>query len=633
MKSRATLILVALVVIVGLIVVWDHYKGTSTEEAAEKGKHILSFKSDDVTRLELAHTNQTIVLEKSGDKWDIKKPLSVPADGGAVNSILSDLEFADRDRTLSEKELKDVNPADFGLDHPRIRVTLQGKKGPMTLLVGRETPTKDAVYVQLQGQKQIDITPKSLLDRLNTSLDTLRSHVAVEFTPSAATRLELKSVDRVIELAKTAAKTNAEPRWAIIRPLAARADQGRVSELLTDLSDLRIQDFLSEDPKDVHTYQLEDPEREVTAWTGDVGNTLLIGHALTNDPTKVYAKLKSADSIFTVSTEQAKKFAIQINDLRDPHVLAFSQPDVFGIDLLQGTNTVSIERGDKGWKVAGATPMPAEESIVEQTLKGLSDLTVKRFAADVAIDLDKFGLAAPMAAVTLRGEGTNAIAQLLIGGLDDSHTLRYVKRADEPFIYGVESNALEWLPANALAVRARRLAEIQPEQIKKLTIQKGSSRAILERDAQNKWRLVEPAQGVLDSDSLQRLLETVAQLSAEKFLSEGRDNLAEYGLDTPEFTLAAQTGDKTYTIALGKPLDGGLQSALWSDPPLVFTVAMAELGPVTKQIVTTIPAAAASTPTNTPHAAEVATPSVAAVSPTNAVPAATNVAPVTTPLR
>ena len=618
-------------VIVGLIVVWDHYKGTSTEEAAEKGKHILSFKSDDVTRLELAHTNQTIVLERSGDKWDIKQPLSVRADGGAVNSILSDLEFAERDRTLSEKELKDVNLADFGLDHPRISVTLQRKKGPMTLLVGRETPTKDAVYVQLQGQKQIDITPKSLLDRLNTSLDNLRSHVAVEFTPSAATRLELKSV----ELAKTAAKTNPESfrGWAIIRPLAARADQGRVSELLTDLSDLRIQDFVSEDPKDVHTYQLEDPEREVTAWTGDAGKTLLIGHALTNDPTKVYAKLKSADSIFTVSTEQAKKFAIQINDLRDPHVLAFSQPDVFGIDLLQGTNKVSIERGDKGWKVAGPTPWPAEESIVEQTLKGLSDLTVKRFAADVAIDLDKFGLTTPMAAVTLRGEGTNAIAQLLIGGLDDSHTLRYVKRADEPFIYGVESNALEWLPANGLAVRARRLAEIQPEQIKKLTIQTGSSRTILERDAQNKWRLVEPAQGVLDNDSLQRLVETVAQLRAEKFLREGRDNLAEYGLDTPEFTLAAQTGDKTYTLALGKPLDGGLQYALWSDPPLVFAVATAELGPITKQIVTTTPASAASTPTNTLLAAEVATPSVAAVSPTNAVPAATNVAPVTTPPR
>jgi hypothetical protein len=138
---------------------------------------------------------------------------------------------------------------------------------------------------------------------------------------------------------------------------------------------------------------------------------------------------------------------------------------------------------------------------------------------------------------------------------------------------------------------------------------------------------------VLDNDSLQRLLETVAQLRAEKFLREGRDNLAEYGLDTPEFTLAAQTGDKTYTLALGKPLDGGLQYALWSDPPLVFTVATAELGPITKQIVTTIPAAAASTPTNTLHAAEVAAPSVAAVSPTNAVPAATNVAPVTTPPR
>jgi hypothetical protein len=599
MKSRTTLILVVLAAVVGLVVVWDQYKGTSTEQAREQGKRVLNFKSEDVTRLELAYTNRTVVLEKSGDKWNLRQPLSARADAATVSSILSDLEFAQRDRTLSGEDLKGVDLSEYGLDRPQIRVTMQYKQGPITLLVGRETPTRDAVYVQLQGRKEIAITPKSLLDRLNTSVDSLRSHVAVEFTPSAVARLELKSADRVIELAKTASTTNAEPRWTIVRPLAARADQRKISELLADLGELQIQSFVSEDAKDVHTYQLEEPQREVTVSAGDVGKTLLIGHAPTNDPNNVYAKLKSSDSIFTVAAEPTRKFAVQINELRDPRVLSFSQSNVAGIDVLQGTTKISLERGAKGWKVSAPVPMAADESGVDRILTGLGDLTVAQFV-DVAVDLDKYGLAAPTAMVALREQSTNLIAQLLVGGLDGSHTMRYVKRGDEPFIYGVESNAFDWLPANALAVRDRRLSDLQPEQIKKLTIQKRSGPAIVERDAQNKWRLVEPAQGVLDNDALQRLLDAFAQLRAEKFLREGLENLAEYGLEAPELTVIAQAGDKAYTLALGKPAEEGLQYALWSDPPLVFKATTADLAPMLHVIVTRTNAVAASALTNLP---------------------------------
>jgi len=627
MKSRTTWILMVLLIAVGLVVVWDHYKGTSTDEAAQKGKRILDFKSDDVTRLEFVHTNHTIVIEKSGDNWNIKQPLSVRADASAVNSILSDLEFAERDRALGEKDLSGVNLADFGFDHPQIRATLLAKKGPMTLLVGRETPTKDAIYVQLLGRKQIDVTPKSLLDRLNASVDNLRSRVVVEFTPSAATRLELKSIDRVIELAKTTATTNAEPRWAIVRPLAVRADQSNVSELLTDLSELRVQDFVSEDPKDMHTYQLEDPQHEVTVWTGDIGKTLLIGRPLTNDQSKVYSKLKSADSIFTVSVEQAKKFATQINDLRDRHVLTFSQPDVRGIELVRGAEKTVLAHTNDGWNITNPVAVAAEESKVTGFLDKLSDLTATQFVADVATDLDKYGLAAPMATITLVGNGTNMLTQLIVGGSSESNAVRYVKRGDEPFIYGVGTDIVEWLPSGPLALRIRRIAKLKPEQITKLTLQKANSRIALERGSDGKWKLLEPPQGVLDNDALKRLLGAYTQLQAVDFVRQGRDDLGGYGLDAPEFTLSAQFGDKTYTLALGKPAEGGLRYALWSDPPLVFTVGTGELEPITKLIVTTPSAAGTATATHAVPSVEVTTPA-ATPSSTDVVPATSNAAPV-----
>jgi hypothetical protein len=473
---------------------------------------------------------------------------------------------------------------------PRLRVTLTKKIEPVTLLVGNETPTKDALYVQLDGSKRVYVTRKSLFDRLNTGLDGLRSRVAVEFTPATATRLEIRSVDRAIELAKSATKTNTEPRWAIVRPLAARADQHKVGELVTALNDLRIQDFVSEDPKDVHTFQLEDPEREVTVWTGDAGQTLLLGRALTNDASKVYAKLKAADSIFTVSAEAAKKFAVQINDLRDAHVLTFNETDVRGIELVRGAGKISLTRTGETWELTAPVTIAAEDAAVREMLTHLEALSAKQFVADVATDLDKYGLATPAVTVTLQGEATNVLAQLLVGGLDDTHALRYVKRADEPFIYGIESNAVDWLPASALPLRTRKLTDIQPDQIKKLTIQKGPGQTILERDAQNQWKLVQPVQGALDNDGLKQLLDAFCQLRALEFVN---GNLVEYELNTPGVSVTAVAGEKNYTISLGKAPDATRRYASWSEPPLVCLIDSATANTLSKDLVST------PSPTNT----------------------------------
>jgi hypothetical protein len=622
MKSRTTLFLVLIALVVGALAALDYYRGTSTQELLTKSKRVLDFQSKDIIGLKIDLTNQVYTLERSGDRWQLKQPLNVRANYSTVSSILDELEFAERSRSIAEKELKGLTSKEFGLQNPRVRLTLQNKKGSLVLLVGNETPTKDAVYAQLQGKKDVLVVPKSIYERLDRTLDDLRDRTVVDFQPASATRVEIKSADRAIELAKSAVTTNAEPRWALTRPLAARADPRKVSELLSDLSGLRVTDFVSEDPKDIHTYQLDEPEREVTVWTGESGKTLQIGRASTNDPGKVYAKLKSTDSIYTVPAVSVQKFAIQANDLRDAQVLVFSEGDVQGIEVLHGTDKISLVHTDATWRIAAPVAVAADEAAVQQLLKHVGGLSARQFTANVATDLDKYGLAAPLATVTLRGDGTNLLAQLLVGTLDASNTVRFVKRVDEPFVYGVETNITGWLSVNYLALRARELVDLKPDQITKLTIEKKSGKVTLQREADKKWKLVNPVQGVIDNDALQRLLNELASLPAEEFVREGRDNLAEYGLDQPEVTLSATVGDKTYTLMLGKLQDAERQYAFWSDPPLVFTIGSSRANTLSRDVVTPSkpPSAPASTNispgTGASPASQVITPPAALV-PTN----------------
>jgi hypothetical protein len=600
MKSRTTLVLVLVALVLGGLVALDRYRGTSTDDARKRSKRLLNFESKDITGLKIDFTNRVYALEKAGELWQIKQPLRVRANYSTVSSIFDELEFSERARAIPEKELKSMNLADFGLQNPRIRLTLYSKREPIILLVGNETPTKDAVYVQLQGEKNVLVAPRSIYDRLNRTLDDLRDRLVIDFQPASATRIEIKSADRAIELAKSGASTNAESRWALTRPLAARADQRKVGELLADLAGLQVTDFVSDDPKDLHTYQLDEPEREVTVWTGESGKTVMLGRALTNDTSEVYAKLRSADSIYTVPSSIAQKLAVQANGLRDPQVLAFSEDNVRGIDLLHGTDRISLVHTDGAWKITTPLVVAADEAAVRQLLGHLSGLSVRQFAADVATDLDKYGLAAPMATVSLRGQGSNAVAQLLVGALDASNTVRFVKRADEPFVYGVDTNIVSWLPANYLALRSRLVADVKADEITKLVIEKKTGKVVLQRGMDRKWKLVEPAQGVLDNDALQYALEEFAALRAEDFIREGRDNLAEYGLEEPEVTFIATAGDKTHTLALGKLQSPERKYALGSDPPLVFTVETSAANTLTKDLVTPPSPPPASVSTNNP---------------------------------
>ena len=600
MKSRTTLVLVPVVLVLGGLVILDHYQGTSTDEALKRNKRVLNFDPKDITGLKIDLTNQVYALEKAGELWQIKQPLRVRANYSTISSILDELEFVERTRAIPEKELKGMDLASFGLQNPRIRLTMHGKQEPIVLLVGNETPTKDAVYVQLQGKKSVLVAPQSIYERLNRTLDDLRDRTVIDFQPASATRIEIKSAARVIELARSGASTNAAPRWALTRPLAARADQRKASELLADLGGLQVLDFVSEDPKDLHTYQLDEPEREVTVWSGESGKTLMLGRSLTNDASKVYAKLKSADSSYTVPSSIAQKLAVQANDLRDPQVLAFSEDNVRGIDLLHGTDRIFLVHTDSTWKITTPLVVSADEAAVQQLLSRLRGLSVRQFTADVATDLDKYGLAAPMATVTLRGPGSNAVAQLLVGSLDASNTIRFVKCADEPFVYGVETNIVSWLPANYLALRVRLVADVKADEITKLVIEKKTGKVVLQRGMDKKWKLVEPAHGVLDNDALQYALGEFAALRAEDFIREGRDNLAEYGLEEPEVTFIATAGDKTHTLTLGKLQDSERQYALWNDPALVFTVSTSAANTLTKDVVTPPRPPLSSVSTNNP---------------------------------
>ncbi|MCS7049756.1 MAG: DUF4340 domain-containing protein [Verrucomicrobiae bacterium] len=456
MNARTTLILAIVVALVGAFVWWDYKKGVPTDKRREQSRRLTDLKSDQVTRLELIFTNQTIVLEKKDNRWHLREPLAYRADSGTVNSILDGLEFAEKKRTLSAEEVAGLDRNELGLVNPRLQVAWQTATGRRVLRLGAETPTGDAFYAQFDGQPEVHIAEEYLFDRLNRTVNDLRDRTVLDFDPATTLRCEIKNGDRVLEFARSGGDT-ASP-WTVVRPVSARADQRAVSDLLSQLSRLRVQEFASDNPADLARYRLDEPAREITISRSGVEGvlTLLVSTPDPQNAGRTYAKLKTADAILALNTTDLPAAELNVADYRDRRVLVFDENAVEGIEVLRGSDRLVLTKTNADWQVTVPAVQSADRERVQSLLGKLRDLRVDQFVADVATDLEPYGLATPAAVVRLQGSGTNIIASLMMSTPDVARGLCLVKRDDEPFIYGVTTNLPAWLPSHPLDVRPRR---------------------------------------------------------------------------------------------------------------------------------------------------------------------------------
>ena len=173
--------------------------------------------------------------------------------------------------------------------------------------------------------------------------------------------------------------------------------------------------------------------------------------------------------------------------------------------------------------------------------------------------------------VTLTGAGTNV---LLVGSMDDSNTMCFVKCAGEEFIYGVETNLLEQLPANYGTLRSRSVFNFQAEKITKLV----TDNVTVARET-GKWRLVSPTTGTLDTNAVQTVVEAFAKLKAESFGRPKAEPDAELG-----YIIRATVGDITHWLAVAS--DGQIAA---SSAELTFQLPASVVATLTNSVLAAKP--------------------------------------------
>src|SRR3954469_20861023 len=210
MNFKTTLILIALLAVVGAFVAYDRLSGRDKEnvETAADSKKLFDVKDkDDVSSVTIKSLDDgEIVLTKTSDtnKWRMTKPVDAAAEGWQVDSLVRDL--------IALESKAAVDPKDKGLDKPKFHIEIAAKGGKLLKFdVGDKNAMGD-LYVKVEGKKDADVVSADVYDRLSKPAGELRDKQLVTTPSTDIKQLTIDSEGQKLVLQKKGAA------WELVEP-------------------------------------------------------------------------------------------------------------------------------------------------------------------------------------------------------------------------------------------------------------------------------------------------------------------------------------------------------------------------------------------------------------------------------
>ena len=198
-------------------------------------------------------------LQKTGDHWDIVKPLRTHADDQKVSDMIAQVTTARIEQFVAD-DSGDLHP--YGLAEPRGSLTLfaQGDKQGQTLRIGSvPEKEKEQVYVRFSPRGFVYTLPKKIAEILNNKPNDLRDRHLV--------RIDTKILDRLTIDAPGKGKTllaRKDENWTIASCNNAPANLSEVRRLIDALQNEQVTKFVEDVASNLPKYGLDKPQLTVT---------------------------------------------------------------------------------------------------------------------------------------------------------------------------------------------------------------------------------------------------------------------------------------------------------------------------------------------------------------------------------
>jgi len=537
MNVRTTVILLILLVLCTAYIVVFHTdlfgpEPVETEPEAKADKS-LTPNVGKVRRLELQRPGaEKIVLVRRDEKWHLAEPIDAPAIGWQADSTLRTVTTLRYARKYAPDDPDFPNDELTSLSAPLRTVTFTNEQEVThTIKVGLNVVLSEQTYVQLDGDKHVYVVNEDLLESLDKTVADYREKNIAKFDTEQARRFELRG-EQQYRLVKV------EGRWAIDRPVAARADQDKVKSLLGDLSGLSAEAFVNDSPnqQDLSGYGLDAPRLTVTVELAPPepasqpataatqasrpsrpagGKIISIAFGKVADK-KVFAKLHDRPWVFQVDESKLKDLQPELADIRDKHVLDVGEKEITRVELaLSAGEPTILEKVEGHWRMRSPHAGPCDAEAVEQLTRALSELQATEFV-DAPATPAAFGLAEPVGRIALHFRGSDKTTTILLGRKSESGQTAFVRDAAGKSVAVIQVADYRKLVRTAPSYWTKKLFEL-PEKamVTRVDLDRPDGKFTVAQPEEGEFQLVRPA-GPADEDNVKALLDALKAIKAER---------------------------------------------------------------------------------------------------------------------
>lgn len=236
----------------------------------------------------------------------------------------------------------------------------------------------------------------------------------------------------------------------------------------------------------------------------------------------------------------------------------FDKEQVAKIEIIATDGTTTLSKQEGAWIVASMDNYPADSEGVAQLLTKVGEFkNTQRVSSNpekqAEFEVDNTGVEAKLMDIN-----DKVLAHLFVGKITPGFLSSYVRAADANDVYVAQGNLQSVFNKGTRTWKDRTIFEFNKGNVTELNISSPEETIELRLNTEGTWQMLKPEAAAANTTEVDNLLTTLSELDTDDF-ADAQDDLAEYGLETPQSVISAALNDgTTATLYIGNEAEGKL---------------------------------------------------------------------------
>lgn len=288
----------------------------------------------------------------------------------------------------------------------------------------------------------------------------------------------------------------------------------------------------------------------------------------------------SVGAYIGVSKSIANKEAENLEQSGVGNFLKFNSEDINSISYTSSDGTFDFTSEDGTTWNCTNSDMRINSNTIIYTIYAMSDLDTTKLIEKDCADLSKYGLDNPISVTCSDGVKEYNIQ---IGNLSPSSESYYIKSMDNNDVYTITASEGSAIHVTKNDLKDRLIINSYVSDVQKIVYSEDGKVVFnCQKDDSGTWQLVEPKISNIGTNiaKISSIADLLIRADVVDFITENptKEELVEYGLDNPKYTIEIADSDEDNTIYLGNSPTDNVIYVQFADTKEVATFYMGELG-------------------------------------------------------